>query len=216
MVRHPADYHRLATTTRENPKPQFSPQIQLLGVSDFSRMRVAAARNGHRWLEICHVLERDMATATGIKPNLDLPTGPAYHLMGFDIGCFTTLFVMSRITGWTAHIMEQTAANALIRPLSEYAGPLQRPLVITRRSPLSRATARRGRFGDSADGAMATGPGGRDGGWLLDNVERGSSGVPLATVGTPTGSNARLREKILFRQSAQLYCGVAERRGRRW
>ncbi|OSC42951.1 bifunctional 2-methylcitrate synthase/citrate synthase [Mycobacterium decipiens] len=94
--------------------------------------RVAAVRDGQRWLDIYHVLEQDMLAATGIKPNLDFPTGPAYHLMGFDIGCFTPIFVMSRITGWTAHIMEQTASNALIRPLSEYVGPPQRPLQLTR------------------------------------------------------------------------------------
>ncbi|AGZ52676.1 bifunctional 2-methylcitrate synthase/citrate synthase [Mycobacterium kansasii] len=94
-------------------------------------MRVAAARDGQRWLDIYHVLERDMLAATGIKPNLDFPTGPAYHLMGFDIGCFTPIFVMSRITGWTAHVMEQTTSNALIRPLSAYVGPPQRPLTTT-------------------------------------------------------------------------------------
>ncbi|RUP04196.1 MAG: bifunctional 2-methylcitrate synthase/citrate synthase [Mycobacterium sp.] len=90
--------------------------------------RVAAVRDGRRWLDIYHVLEQGMAAATGIKPNLDFPTGPAYFLMGFDIACFTPIFVMSRITGWTAHIMEQTASNALIRPLSEYVGPPQRAL----------------------------------------------------------------------------------------
>lgn len=93
-----------------------------------SLIRVAAVRDGQKWLDIYNVLETDMAAATGIKPNLDFPTGPAYHLMGFDIGCLTTIFVMSRITGWTAHIMEQTASNALIRPLSEYVGTAQRPL----------------------------------------------------------------------------------------
>ncbi len=93
--------------------------------------RVAAARNGHKWLDICEVLEKGMADANGIKPNLDFPTGPAYHLMGFDIGAFTPIFVMSRITGWTAHIIEQTASNALIRPLSEYVGPPQRALKTT-------------------------------------------------------------------------------------
>ncbi|MFI2838961.1 bifunctional 2-methylcitrate synthase/citrate synthase [Mycolicibacterium sp. PDY-3] len=93
-----------------------------------SLIRVAAVRDGQKWLDIYNVLEADMAATTGIKPNLDFPTGPAYHLMGFDIGCFTSIFVMSRITGWTAHIMEQTASNALIRPLSEYVGPAQRPL----------------------------------------------------------------------------------------
>lgn len=90
--------------------------------------RVAAVRDGQRWLDIYEALEKGMAEANGIKPNLDFPTGPAYYLMGFDIGVFTPIFVMSRITGWTAHIIEQTASNALIRPLSEYVGPPQRAL----------------------------------------------------------------------------------------
>ncbi|WP_333716762.1 citrate/2-methylcitrate synthase, partial [Gordonia sp. (in: high G+C Gram-positive bacteria)] len=75
-------------------------------------------------------LEDEMRKRTGIKPNLDFPTGPAYFLMGFDIPAFTPIFVMSRITGWTAHIMEQAASNALIRPLSAYDGPAQRPLAV--------------------------------------------------------------------------------------
>ncbi|ORA20062.1 bifunctional 2-methylcitrate synthase/citrate synthase [Mycobacterium arosiense] len=90
--------------------------------------RVAAARDGQKWLDIYDVLEKGMAAANGIKPNLDFPTGPAYYLMGFDIGIFTPIFVMSRVTGWTAHVMEQTASNALIRPLSEYVGAPQRAL----------------------------------------------------------------------------------------
>ncbi|GJO39255.1 citrate synthase [Mycobacterium marinum] len=94
--------------------------------------RVAGVRDGQRWLDIYQILERDMLAVTGIMPNLDFPTGPAYHLMGFDIGSFTPIFVMSRITGWTAHIIEQTASNALIRPLSEYVGPAQRTLKFAR------------------------------------------------------------------------------------
>ncbi|WP_280238894.1 citrate/2-methylcitrate synthase, partial [Nocardia abscessus] len=77
-------------------------------------------------------LERAMDEATGIEPNLDFPAGPAYYLMGFDIAMFTPIFVMSRITGWTAHIIEQVASNALIRPLSEYTGVPQRELVVSR------------------------------------------------------------------------------------
>ncbi|MET3175188.1 UNVERIFIED_ORG: 2-methylcitrate synthase [Arthrobacter sp. UYCu721] len=71
-------------------------------------------------------LEQAMDEAKAIKPNLDYPTGPTYHLMGFDTPTFTPLFVASRITGWTAHIMEQAASNSLIRPLSEYNGPEER------------------------------------------------------------------------------------------
>lgn len=73
-------------------------------------------------------LEQAMQEAKAIRPNLDYPAGPTYHLMGFDTEMFTPLFVASRITGWTAHIMEQAAANSLIRPLSAYNGVEQRSL----------------------------------------------------------------------------------------
>ncbi|MEW1808829.1 bifunctional 2-methylcitrate synthase/citrate synthase [Pseudarthrobacter sp. NPDC080039] len=73
-------------------------------------------------------LEQAMDEAKAIKPNLDYPAGPTYHLMGFDTPTFTPLFVASRITGWTAHIMEQLDANSLIRPLSEYNGHEERHL----------------------------------------------------------------------------------------
>lgn len=76
--------------------------------------------------ELYGELEAAMGEAKNIKPNLDYPAGPAYHLMGFDTPTFTPLFVASRITGWTAHVMEQLASNALIRPLSEYVGPERR------------------------------------------------------------------------------------------
>ncbi|WP_420113568.1 bifunctional 2-methylcitrate synthase/citrate synthase [Pseudactinotalea sp.] len=76
--------------------------------------------------EMYTALESAMGEAKNIKPNLDYPAGPAYHLMGFDTPAFTPLFVASRVTGWTAHIMEQLASNALIRPLSEYVGPERR------------------------------------------------------------------------------------------
>ncbi|MDO5619480.1 bifunctional 2-methylcitrate synthase/citrate synthase [Kocuria sp.] len=73
-------------------------------------------------------LAKSMDEAKGIKPNLDYPAGPTYWLMGFDIPTFTPLFVCARITGWTAHIIEQRAANSLIRPLSAYNGPDERHL----------------------------------------------------------------------------------------
>ena len=72
--------------------------------------------------ELYDALEAAMTERKGILPNLDYPSGPAYHLMGFDTEMFTPLFVAARVTGWTAHIMEQLEANALIRPLSEYVG----------------------------------------------------------------------------------------------
>ncbi|SDH98977.1 bifunctional 2-methylcitrate synthase/citrate synthase [Agrococcus jejuensis] len=77
-------------------------------------------------LALYEELEREFVARKGIHPNLDYPSGPAYRLMGFDTPTFTPLFVASRITGWTAHVMEQAASNALIRPLSAYDGPDER------------------------------------------------------------------------------------------
>ncbi|HEU4756432.1 MAG TPA: bifunctional 2-methylcitrate synthase/citrate synthase [Agromyces sp.] len=67
-------------------------------------------------------LATEFVARKGIHPNLDYPSGPAYHLMGFDTATFTPIFVASRVTGWTAHVIEQAASNALIRPLSAYEG----------------------------------------------------------------------------------------------
>ena len=77
-------------------------------------------------LALYNNLEAAMTERKSILPNLDYPSGPAYHLMGFDTPTFTPLFVASRITGWTAHIMEQLQSNALIRPLSAYDGADER------------------------------------------------------------------------------------------
>ncbi|MDR1440955.1 MAG: bifunctional 2-methylcitrate synthase/citrate synthase [Bifidobacteriaceae bacterium] len=79
--------------------------------------------------ELYEALNDAMGSRKGIQPNLDYPSGPAYHLMGFDTATFTPLFVASRVTGWTAHIMEQLQANQLIRPLSKYNGPAERRVV---------------------------------------------------------------------------------------
>ena len=79
-----------------------------------------------KWAKMCEILNDTMIEQKGIFPNLDFYSGPAYHMMGIDIDMFTPIFVMSRITGWTAHIIEQLGANRLIRPLSQYTGPGER------------------------------------------------------------------------------------------
>ncbi len=70
-----------------------------------------------------------MVSEKGIYPNLDFPTGPAYYMLGFDIPMFTPIFVMARISGWAAHIIEQAANNRIIRPLSEYVGEGERAVI---------------------------------------------------------------------------------------
>ena len=90
--------------------------------------RLASARGRGDLLDLYDALEEAMTATKGIAPNLDYPAGPAYHLLGFDTDVFTPLFVAARVVGWSAHVVEQRADNALIRPLSDYSGPGERHL----------------------------------------------------------------------------------------
>ncbi len=90
---------------------------------------LAAWKDDDSWVRMSDGLQKVMIEEKGIHPNLDFPAGPSYYMMGFDIEMFTPIFVMSRITGWTAHYLEQNADNRLIRPLSAYSGVAQRPVV---------------------------------------------------------------------------------------
>ena len=83
-----------------------------------------------KWIEIAEEVQKTMEEETGIPPNLDFPAGPAYYSMGFDINMFTPIFVMSRVAGWSAHILEQQSDNTLIRPSSRYIGPEERSVQV--------------------------------------------------------------------------------------
>ena len=84
--------------------------------------KVAKIRKDKKFEKIYDIVEKVMIDRKNIHPNVDYPTGPTYHLMGFDTDFFTPIFVISRITGWSAHIIEQHATNKLIRPLAAYNG----------------------------------------------------------------------------------------------
>ena len=92
--------------------------------------KVAKIKKDKKFNKIYDIVEKVMIERKNIHPNVDYPTGPTYHLMGFDTDFFTPIFVTSRITGWSAHIMEQHAANKLIRPLSKYSGPKHRKVML--------------------------------------------------------------------------------------
>ena len=91
--------------------------------------KVAKIKKDKKFERIYDIVEKVMIDRKNIHPNVDYPTGPTYHLMGFDTDFFTPIFVISRITGWSAHIMEQHAANKLIRPLASYKGSKYRKVL---------------------------------------------------------------------------------------
>jgi len=91
--------------------------------------KVAKIKKDKKFEKIYDIVEKVMIERKNIHPNVDYPTGPTYHLMGFDTDFFTPIFVISRITGWSAHIIEQHAANKLIRPLASYKGNHHRKVV---------------------------------------------------------------------------------------
>lgn len=92
-----------------------------------------------KWHEISEIVERVMLERKHLHPNLDFPVATAYYLMNIPIELYTPIFVMSRVTGWCAHMIEQLANNRIIRPHSEYNGPkgLKVPMGAGRRERMS-------------------------------------------------------------------------------
>jgi citrate synthase len=87
-------------------------------------VRKAAEATGQtRWEEIADVIERVMEREKKLLPNLDWPAARLYHAMGLDVPLYTPIFVMSRVAGWSAHVIEQLDNNRLIRPRARYTGP---------------------------------------------------------------------------------------------
>jgi citrate synthase len=94
----------------------------------FSR-ELGEAKGETRWIEILERLRELMFAEKKLYPNVDYYSGSAYYLMGIPLDLFTPIFAVSRISGWTGHVLEQYANNRLIRPRAEYIGPRGVPYV---------------------------------------------------------------------------------------
>jgi citrate synthase len=75
------------------------------------------------WYEMSRRIEHVVRTEKKLNPNVDFYSATTYHALGIPIDLFTPIFAVSRISGWTAHVLEQYANNRLIRPRAEYIGP---------------------------------------------------------------------------------------------
>ena len=96
------------------------------------RSKWLAERKGEpRWSQILAELEKAMQpyAAKGICVNVDFYAGSVYYLLGVAEDLFIPIFAMGRVPGWTLQVMEQFADNILLRPLTEYVGPMDVPYV---------------------------------------------------------------------------------------
>ena len=94
-------------------------------LKDYAR-EAAVATGQTKWEETAEIIEQVMEREKNLLPNLDWPAGRLYHAMGLEVPLYTPIFVMSRVAGWSAHVIEQLDHNRLIRPRARYTGPAVR------------------------------------------------------------------------------------------
>ncbi len=87
----------------------------------FSKQR-ADKKGESKWYEMSQRIEQLMLEKKGMYPNVDFYSASTYYLMGIPLDLYTPIFAVSRISGWTGHILEQYGNNKLIRPRAEYIG----------------------------------------------------------------------------------------------
>ena len=89
-----------------------------------------AERSGDpKWYEMSLKVEEVIKREKGLYPNVDFFSASTFYMMGIPLDLYTPIFAISRISGWTGHVLEQYANNKLIRPRAEYVGPRDVPYV---------------------------------------------------------------------------------------
>jgi citrate synthase len=76
-----------------------------------------------KWFEYSRKIEEYINADKKLNANVDFYSASTYHTLGIDVDLFTPIFAVSRVSGWTAHVMEQLSDNRLIRPRADYQGP---------------------------------------------------------------------------------------------
>src|SRR5262249_53908119 len=92
--------------------------------------RLAAAAGDKRIYPISERIEAVMWREKKLFPNLDFYSAAAYHFCGIPTPMFTPIFVIARVSAWSAPVIEQRSNNRLIRPTAEYLGPAPRPWLL--------------------------------------------------------------------------------------
>lgn len=99
-------------------------------IKEWSRKLAPSAPEGDGYLfDVSEAVETTMREEKRMFANADFFSASSYHFMGTPTPLFTPIFVLARVAGWSAHLMEQRANNKLIRPGADYIGPATRPFV---------------------------------------------------------------------------------------
>ena len=118
----------LARLSRKEKIPGFGHRVYHTEDPRATHLRQMSRDLGQRagqpaWYEMSQRIEALMKREKELNPNVDFYSASTYHALGIDIELFTPIFAVSRVSGWTAHVLEQYANNRLIRPRAEYIGP---------------------------------------------------------------------------------------------
>jgi len=135
-----ADPQRVETEIRERLArkekiPGFGHRVYRTEDPRATHLRRMSAELGARagqpqWFEMSQRIEAVVTDAKGLNPNVDFYSASTYYTLGIEIDLFTPIFAVSRVAGWTAHVLEQYANNRLIRPRADYTGqPHPQPFV---------------------------------------------------------------------------------------
>lgn len=91
--------------------------------------KLADLKGDRKWVEMSEKIEEIVVSEKQLPPNVDFYSASTYTYLGIPRDLFTPIFAMSRVSGWTAHILEQYSNNRLIRPRAEYVGPTHQSYV---------------------------------------------------------------------------------------
>jgi citrate synthase len=90
---------------------------------------LARARGDMNLEQTAEIIERIVQAEKGLPANVDWPVARLYHYLGLEIDLYTPLFVVARVAGWAAHVIEQLSNNRIYRPMGRYVGPAPRKVV---------------------------------------------------------------------------------------
>jgi citrate synthase len=123
-----AEAHVRARLERKDKIPGFGHRVyrtedpRATHLRRFSRL-LGEKAGEPQWFEMSQRIEQLVRAEKKLYPNVDFYSASAFHSLGIPVDLYTPIFAVSRISGWTAHVLEQYANNRLIRPRTDYIGP---------------------------------------------------------------------------------------------